>query len=196
MHLTSEQATQLIHLLGAKGLRFDAALSDEEVLQAETAFGITFPPDLGLLLQTALPISEKFPNWRLALHSKEAANKIISMLEWPLEGILFDVRTNNFWHESWGDRPATCEECVAVVKQHYQAYPRLAPIYSHRYIPTRPHQGGNPVFSVYQTDVIYYGRDLPGYLANEFGITLPHSFEKPARPGVQIEFWSGLAERL
>jgi hypothetical protein len=51
---------------------------------------------------------------------------------------------------------------------------------------------GNPVFSVYQTDVIYYGFDLPSYLFEEFGV--PNPFPRPERPR-EIELWSEL-ERL
>jgi hypothetical protein len=47
------------------------------------------------------------------------------------------------------------------------------------------------VFSVYQTDVIYYGADLGAYVAHEFRLGDEVS-AKP--PGVRIPFWSDLAE--
>jgi hypothetical protein len=39
---------------------------------------------------------------------------------------------------------------------------------SHRYLPEKSHEPGNPVFSVYQADVIYYGADLIDYFEREF----------------------------
>lgn len=35
-------------------------------------------------------------------------------------------------------------------------------------IPAEPHLPGNPIFSVHQTDIIYYGIDLRDYLIHEF----------------------------
>jgi hypothetical protein len=51
------------------------------------------------------------------------------------------------------------------------------------------------VFSIYQTDIIYYGADLFDYLSNEFGYYFGragHVFNGGAR---RIEFWSELTER-
>ena len=49
-----------------------------------------------------------------------------------------------------------------------QFVPMLIPIYSHRFLPGAPSPAGSPVFSVYQTDVIYCGSDLAAYVAAEF----------------------------
>ena len=53
----------------------------------------------------------------------------------------------------------------AVAKRAMDAAPKLVPIAGHRFIPEAPHEEGNPVFSVHQTDIIYYGRDLAEYAA-------------------------------
>jgi hypothetical protein len=45
---------------------------------------------------------------------------------------------------------------------------KLIPIYIHRMLPSEPHLAGNPVFSVYKTDVIYYEAGLRDYLIYEF----------------------------
>jgi hypothetical protein len=66
--------------------------------------------------------------------------------------------------------------------------PKLIPIYSHRYIPEKPNESGNPILSVYQTDIIYYGANLLEYFENEFrrkGTKL----EIDSRIK-EIEFWS------
>ena len=65
-------------------------------------------------------------------------------------------------------------------------------MYSHRYLPQEPSTEGNPVFSVYQTDIICYGADLQDYLENEFHYyfgTTAYVIREPVR---NIEFWTGL----
>jgi hypothetical protein len=46
--------------------------------------------------------------------------------------------------------------------------PKLIPIYGHRYVPTVNGVDNPSIFSVYQTDVIYYGIDLENYFRIEF----------------------------
>lgn len=188
--MTNRLATYIIEVLIQKGIHFETGLTDEEVEQVETVFKIQFPTDLKLFLQTALPTSDRFVNWRLGLHSPTEAEKIDSRLNWPLEGMLFDLQDNEFWIKSWGDRPATYAEKQRIATEKYQRMPQLIPIYSHRYIPARPGDSGNPVFSVHQMDIIYYGYDLATYFANEFNLALPGWFKKPDRPKRKIEFWS------
>lgn len=68
--------------------------------------------------------------------------------------------------------------------------PKLAPLVSHRYIPTEPNEAGNPVFSIYQSDVVYYGADLADYFEHAFG-----SSADVTKPIKRIRFWSDLVER-
>jgi hypothetical protein len=64
-------------------------------------------------------------------------------------------------------------------------------------MPDSPLEAGNPVFSVYQTDIIYYGENLENYLRNEFreafGIT-SRTFVVSSTDLREIEFWSGLLD--
>lgn len=188
--MTTEQTKHIIRLLTDKGVHFDSGLTDDEVLQVETKFDFKFPPDLKLFLQTGLPTSERFVNWRLGLKSKDDADKIIDRLGWPLEGMLFDLQLNEFWINSWGDKPNNYEEKERIAKEKYLTFPKLIPIYSHRYIPSRPSEAGNPVFSVHQMDIIFYGSDLATYFANEFSFELTDEFEMLDKPKREIEFWS------
>jgi hypothetical protein len=48
------------------------------------------------------------------------------------------------------------------------------------------------VFSIYQTDVIYYGDDLVDYIAREFHV--PPLYPSPVVGRRRIPFWSDLAE--
>jgi hypothetical protein len=156
-------------------------------------FGFTFPPDYRQFLQLVLPVSKSFTNWRLALTSVEARSAIESKLNWPLEGIEFDIEHNDFWIEDWGKKPATLEEMFLVAKQKVEAAPKLIPIYGHRFIPADPHEINNPVFSVVQTDIIYYGRNLAEYLFYDCEQPRPKEVEVPDQPR-KIPFWSELVE--
>ena len=168
-------------LLRGGGARLDRGLSPVEFAAAEARYGFRFPADLRALLTTALPLGN-FPNWR-ALGSPE----LEEMIRWPLRGMQFDIENNAFWWPTWGPRPAELKDALAVADREVAAAPFLIPVYSHRYLPAEPADAGNPVLSVYQTDIIYYGRDLRSYLANEFGGRRDLPNDDEVRP---VRFWS------
>ncbi len=178
--MNSNNWHELIDLLKAAGVLFREGLSDEEILSVEQRYRINFPPDLRSFLQTQMPWGQ-FPNWR-----SEDDPRIREMLRWPLDGMIFDVENNAFWLSEWGSKPSSKDEARAIVEQHVARAPRLIPIYAHRMIPDRPLEAGNPVFSVYQTDIIYYGFDLDDYFRNEFN--LPGRKPWPERVR-SIDFW-------
>jgi hypothetical protein len=190
MNLNRQQ--NIIRFLKNKGIYFEKGLSDIEYNAIVSMFGISFPYDLKCFLQTAFPISAGFVNWRKALVYKEERKHVKERLSWPIEGILFDVCNNEFWDDEWGEKPNDDESRTNIVKTYYKKYPPLIPIYSHRYIPAFPIEEGNPVFSIYQTDIIYYGYDLISYFCNEFHIK-SFEYHAPKRPKY-IEFWGKIAE--
>ncbi len=102
------------------------------------------------MLETALPVSPSFVDWRAG----DAAN-LRTRLAWPLESLCFDIEHNTFWLAEWGPRPADLAQAFARATQAVAVAPRLIPVFSHRYLPAEPNEAGNPVFSVYQTDIIY-----------------------------------------
>jgi hypothetical protein len=175
------------------GIGFEESLSDAEVEAVQSKFGFVFPPDLRMFLQTALPVSRPpkpgstyanpFPNWRSG-----DEGHLWDSLNWPYEGMCFDIK-NGVWMEDWGERPASHEEACAIAREKVKQAPTLIPIYGHRYMPDSPCLEGNPIYSVWQTDIIYYGLDLPSYLAHEFKISNP--YPKPQQPR-RIVFWSHL----
>jgi hypothetical protein len=177
--------------LESAGVGFAAGLSDAELRTAEDAYDIRFPPDLEELLRFALPCGRGWPDWRNA-----ADSNIERALQWPLEGILFDIENNDFWLKSWRERPPLLADQFAVARERIAESPRLIPIAGHRYLPQQPHAAGNPVFSVHQTDVIYYGSDLTEYFANEFSYYFrgPGAEHRISHPLRRIEFWSMLAD--
>jgi len=172
--------------LSAAGVSFDDGLTDEEFSTIEREYGFHFPPDLREFLSYALPVSDGWLDWR-----RESRTEILRQLEWPLEGMCFDISKNAFWLDSWGPKPPALSDAYAVARAAVAQAPRLIPICGHRYLPDRPREAGNPVFSVYQTDIIYYGKDLFDYFCNEY-----HNFFGRREDFVvdgdlrRIEFWS------
>lgn len=161
---------------------FESGLTDAEVAQVEQTYGFRFPPDLRRFLQTALPTGDGFPNWRAGVDGS-----LRSWLDGPKNGILFDVEHNEFWMEGWGPRPDSLAQAKDVAAKFIDAAPKLIPVFSHRMLPSLPHRVGNPVFSVHQTDIIYYGFDLEDYLRHEFELPWRRPWPDSIQP---IEFWS------
>jgi hypothetical protein len=176
-------------VLATAGVQIAAGLTDDEFARVGRRFGFTFPPDLRAFLATGLPVSDSWVDWRSA---SEAA--IRERLNWPLEGICFDIENNVFWLDEWGERPATLDEAFDIARRAVAEAPVLIPICSHRYIPADPSESGNPVFSVYQTDIIYYGADLLDYLQNEFSYHFGRAGYAITKTPRRVRFWSRLAE--
>jgi hypothetical protein len=191
--MNPDQIDYLLRHLKEDGVSFDAGLTTDEVQQVEQTFGFRFPPDLQTFLQAALPVSDGFIPWRWGLRNSDIAHQITKRLQWPVEGIVFDVKENSFWLPQWGTRPSDKWQQEAVVRQQLAGGPPLIPIYSHRYLPALPSEPGNPVFSVHGTDIIYYGYDLFSYFVNEFKLHYHPIGQAPAKPK-HIAFWSDFDE--
>lgn len=168
------------------GVTFDAGLTSDEIQQIESRYQFRFPPDYREFLMFALPISDDFIDWR------HDAPTVKDRLSWPYEGMCFDIEVNNFWLREWGPRPVNKAEAFAIARQAIERAPTLIPIFGHRFIPDRPAERGNPIFSVVQTDIIYYGGDLEDYLQNEFRQAFGREEYRIEEPIKQIEFWSYL----
>ena len=108
------------------------------------------------------------------------------MLDWPLQGCLFDVEHNGFWLPEWGKRPELLSDAFKIATEMIAEAPKLIPIYSHRFVSEEPHEVGNPVLSVHQMDIIYYGFDLDDYLRHEFNLPGRKEWPLQVRP---IRFW-------
>lgn len=176
-------------VLEAAGVVFAPGLTPAELRAAEEHYGFAFPPDLRSYLAYALPTGDRFPNWR---DLDDATTK--RALDWPLQGICFDIEHNSLWLADWGTRPADLRAAFDIARDRVLAAPPLIPIYAHRYLPGLPIEPGNPVFSVYQSDIIYYGADLESYLRNEYsGYFDSQPFIVPGEVR-KIAFWSRFAE--
>ena len=171
------------------GIRLDPGLSDSEISAVESKYKFVFPPDLRQLLQFGLPIGNRFVDWR-----NGKPEEIQERMEWPYEGICFDIENNNFWLDEWGEKPVNLDDRFMIAKRYINSAPILIPIYSHRYIPDSPNETGNPIFSVYQTDIIVYGSTLESYLKNEFGNFASRENLSSLLGEKRIDFWSHLVD--
>jgi hypothetical protein len=169
------------------GVAFTSGLTQTEIQQIENSLNFSFPPDLKSFLMYALPISHGFVNWR-----DEDKDKLLTRLAWPYEGICFDIEHNSFWLEEWGKKPTIHTKAFKVARKAIMRAPTLIPISGHRYMPDRPNEIDNPVFSVYQTDIIHYGCNLAEYLENEFYYYFDRSGYIINGTPKHIEFWSYL----
>ncbi|MFD6176000.1 MULTISPECIES: hypothetical protein [unclassified Isoptericola] len=161
-------------------LELGLGYTERELDDIQGEYGFTFHRDHADVLREVTP--EGWIDWR------GDSTRVRRALEWPTEGVLFDVE-NGFWFSAWGERPASTEIALDLGRQHLARAPRLVPIYGHRYIPAAPEGSGAPVFSAYQTDVIYYGTDLADYCAHEFlgEASVPANHRR-------IPFWSDLVD--
>jgi len=158
--------------------------TQSELDDAQARFDLRFPPDLVALYRERRPAD----GYDWTRHDKA----IRAMLARPLEGLLFDVENNHLWWPEWGEKPKTKIDRRDVVTAVVKAAPKLIPLLSHRYIPEEPHEADNPVFSVVQSDIIYYGANLADYFDREF---LGYGV-RPLPVGIKkTRFWSEMVER-
>lgn len=169
--------------LNNRGIETASGLSEEELAAIEGDFGFRFPPDLRELLASFLPLGDDLPDWR-------ARNQhLLEWLDFPAEGVAFDVEENGFWSDAWGERPEDLDDAVEEARRQVALAPILIPLYGHAFLPSRPETARNPVLSVVQTDVSLAGSDLGWFFYEE--LSAPRPDWSPAAPR-RIEFWSDL----
>ncbi len=166
-------------------------LSNAALAELEGAIGYTLPFEVGLLLVMGVPTSDRWHQW---------AAPTADWASWQTQltdGLRFDVEHNDLWMPSWGEQPSTASERLDAATAHFEQHaPPLFPMYGHRAVPLTAAVGelssdGNPVFSVYGSDVISYGDDLAAWMHREFEVPLPMW---PAEQRV-FPFWSELIEQ-
>ena len=174
-------------ILEQAGVVFSAGLSTDEIQQVEHIFSFRFPPDLAAFLSQGLPVSHGFVDWR-----RGECPPIRDSMDWPFDGLCYDIEYNSFWVDTWGKRPEKLGDCFRIAGEAIAQAPTLIPICGHRFLPDHPHEAGSPVFSVYQGDVRYYGYDLWDYLEHELGCRFGKKRPEPEDGPGQIPFWSDL----
>lgn len=127
-----------------------------------TTVGFGFSPGHRRLLARTQPAGERWLHW-----TRDSSDSIRSRLDWPRDGVLLDVEDDVFWPAGWGVRPSSADARRAIATKRVGQWPTLVPLFAHRYMPSAPAGPGAPVFSVRQTDVIFYGANLLDYLRHE-----------------------------
>ncbi|WP_299539547.1 hypothetical protein [uncultured Streptomyces sp.] len=185
------RAAERLARTGAREVR--PGLTEAEFRRVEETFGFAFADDHRAFLAAGLPVGRpdgrgrtRWPDWR---DGDPAALR--DRLRAPVDGVLFDVGHNAFWHEGWGDRPDADTEAVDRARRLLADVTPLVPVYSHRYLPAGRGAHGHPVLSVHQTDLIVYGADLDDYVAREFDHAAPAAEGTP-EPQVTVPFWRDL----
>lgn len=184
----------------------DPGLSEAEFSAVESNYNFTFPPDLRAILREGLPVGPGFPNWRSS--SKQQLEILTSL---PILGICKEVSKNDFWVDSWGNRPDDNERAAKLARASLKKAPILVPIYRRFYIPSSPCISGNPVFYVHGGDVRLWSFDIAGFFQQvEFRMgggsedpvsrrpKLPNLFAAPAWAATEarrIGFWTEMADR-
>lgn len=161
-------------------------LSPAKVDLIEECLGIGLPSDFKQLLMNVIDPDEVLFPW--ANFSLDQYNQRI---EWIWSGIEFDIEMNGVWLSRWGVQPASLSKSKSTARKDFETWPKLLPIYGHRFLAAEPCKPGNPVFSIMQTDIIYYGSNLADYLVHEFcGWNEEHHAPTPRA----IDVWSDFAE--
>jgi hypothetical protein len=197
-----------------RGTKWVGGFSHREIDRAEKTWGLQFPPDYRQFLSTlgvpdrpllslkrkgekvAPQIASSFYDWRCD------QEPIDSALKWPLEGLLFDVEMNGLWLPGWGEKPGTKEHIKQKLAELVHRAPPLIPIIGHRYLIGNPvYREGNPVLSVYQSDIIIYATDFKRFLLVELSTALDINLRSAQKHAVanydeeevqKIPFWGPL----
>lgn len=166
--LEQNQIDTLITQLKEKNVQFVNGLTDYQLGSIEKKIGGTIPADYRLFLSTSLPIQSnkeiKFPRW-----DQDTDQVIEDSQNLVLELIEFDIESNGFWHDIFGERPDNIGDSVAKALSIVCQWPKLIPVIGHRYM--IPGTSDSRVISFHgPLDTIVYGININDYLINEFGI--------------------------
>ena len=191
MTLNTEKLRQILE---NKGIELQEGLTEEEFEKIENFYNIKFPKVLKILYESFLP---PFYNWRD--FSEKNVETIKYYLNWPINGMKFDIAFNGFWLECFGERTDDMEQNQIKAEEYMrnskeEEVPRLIPIYSHRYVPSFPDSIDVPVFSVYQTDIIYYGNNIENYFEHEFNKNYKDDNKDGDIGTKEIPFWSHIVD--
>jgi hypothetical protein len=177
---------EIFNDLNKIGYTVDKGLSDQEFNTIESTYEISFNIDHKEFLKSGLVTGGRFYNWRD--DSDDNITYIREMLQWPLDGILFDIEFSNYWIDAI-EKPASINERKEIFRQWYTLnVPKLIPIFSHRFMCSEPKLSGAPVYSVHQTDIIYYGMNITDYLSKEFHLSRNDDWPKWQKD--ETLFWS------
>lgn len=189
---------ELIEILKAHGVHFAPGLTETELSNAEECYGIVFPKALREFYAVGLPVSTDPPNPPPTLRwdwfplwndfSEESTAIIRDQMEWPLTGLLYDVK-NGYWMKAWGERPEAMEDRLAVCREVYaKRSPKLIPVYVRSYVPQMDGAEDPPVLSVYGLDTLYVGKTFADYMYRHFA----ERSHEAVKPETIVPFWQNI----
>lgn len=158
-----------------------AALQDE--------LGFAFPSDLKLLLAGTIDTKSNASPW--AALDRATWRGDMAIIE---GGIAFDVEHNNLWLRRWGEQPTSLAAALDIARRDFASWPKLFPLFGHRFLAVEPCLDDNPVFSIVQTDIICYGASLAHYLLLEFAPSRDYEHHTYAQNPRHITLWSDFAD--
>jgi len=164
-------------------------MADREIAMIESELCLPLPDDLKFLMGNVLELDSGSPPW-----STLDRVTYVEQIDWVLQGILFDVEHANLWLRRWGSQPRSLEAAQNIVRQDFALWPKLFPVFGHRFLAVQPTENDNPVFSIMQSDIICYGANLARYLLQEFGETRDYDENTGAQSPRHVEIWSDFAD--
>src|SRR5262245_17285956 len=163
-------------------------LSPAGIASIEAQLGFPLPDDFAYLFQNIRDPGRVFFPW-VSFKKQDYDDRI----RWILQGIEFDIEHAKFWMDRWGRRPSALSAALDIARKDFETWPKLLPISGHRFLAAEPCCPGNLVFSIKQTDIVYYGANLAHYLVHEF-VDHDNARHTRAQEIRKIRLWSDLVE--
>jgi hypothetical protein len=161
-----------------------------EIRVIEAKLGFQVPDDFAFLLQNV-----RDPGGVLFPWANLKKQKYEDIIDWVRKGIEFSVEKDDLWLNRWGERPEALSDALEKARTDFSTWPKLLPIYGHRFLAADPCRTGNPVFSIMGTDIIYYGANLASYLVHEFVEQGADKHALHTQDAQRIDIWSDFIER-
>lgn len=158
-------------------------MTKDEIEEAEKIYKIKFPLEYKNFLKEFV-----FEECNWSDFSSKNIEHIKELINWPIEGIIFDIKNNGFWMEKLGAKSRNIEERINVFLNKINEFPKLIPIINHDYI-VCANDVQNPIISVYQSDFIISGDNLVDYLHQ-----LISNDNKSKSNMINIPFWSDIID--
>ncbi|MGQ0464486.1 MAG: hypothetical protein ACT4QG_04105 [Sporichthyaceae bacterium] len=169
-------------LAAAPGVEIALGLREGEFDAIEQRWGFRFAADHRAFLAGGLPVGQAWPDWRCP--DPLAVRDIVN---WPVDGLLFAVEHNAYWHAAWGARPADDAEALAVAYAALRRWPPLVPLHGTYYLPSADDGAGHPVLDVFRDSVKPLGADLVDWVEQCFAGGSGGRDPKPT-----VAFWTTL----
>ena len=167
----------------------DGGMTAKQIASLESELTLPLPDDLKLLLRNVRESDTGRSPWASLDRTAYAAQ-----MARVHEGIAFDVEHANVWLRQWGEQPHALSAALEIARDDFARWPKLFPLFGHRFLAVEPRLDDNPAFSVVQTDIVCYGANLAHYLLHEFGPSRGfdhHTLEQNPR---RIPPWSDFAD--